>query len=540
MLGRSILVEIGRLGLVGEARHAVFTLASPVRRAGDRVRAVLSLPTTARRARDAKVPRRCSDLERMGTVMADTAYQGPDRVPSNGGTTDEGGSRGFGLGVATALIVGSIIGVGIFNLPSSLASYGPITLVSMGLTTIGALALALLFAALSRRMPADGGPYAYARVGFGNGLGFANAWSYWITAWAGNAAIAVGWVLYVEYFVNKGGNRLISVLLVLVGLWLPAFVNLSGVKNMGSVQVVTTILKFAALVFMSTVGLFYIDRANYTPWNVSGESPISAIGGGMAIALFSYLGVETAAVAAGKVRDPDRNISRSTIFGTLATAVVYMLSLTAMFGILSNAQLKASTAPFSTAANSMFGGSWAGDIMAIAVIISGLGALNGWTMICAEMPLAAANDGLFPEQFKRISSRGVPAFGIIASTVLASIAIVINYIGSSGATVFTTLVLMTGITAAIPYAFSALAQIKFRWIDHQTMETPRFVRDMVVAVLSVVFSVLFIWYSRNTGNSFWVYWAPFFLAGGAMLLGIPVYRRQRDHMAEPPPIPPFR
>src|SRR5215469_4063439 len=176
----------------------------------------------------------------------------------------------FGLSAAMALIVGSIIGVGIFNLPTSLASYGPITLVSMALTTVGALALALLFAALSRRLPADGGPYAYARVAFGNRLGFANAWSYWITAWAGNAAIAVGWVLYVEHFINKGQNKLITVLLVLVGLWLPAAVNLSGVKNIGSVQAVTTILKFAALAFVSVVGLFYIKSANFTPWNVSG------------------------------------------------------------------------------------------------------------------------------------------------------------------------------------------------------------------------------------------------------------------------------
>src|SRR5262249_41321909 len=113
-------------------------------------------------------------------------------------------SQGFGLPAAIALIMGSIIGVGVFNLPTSLAPYGPITLVSMALTTVGALALAVLFGALSRRLPADGGPYAYARVAFGNPLGFMNAWSYWITAWAGNAAIAVGWVLYVEYFVNKG------------------------------------------------------------------------------------------------------------------------------------------------------------------------------------------------------------------------------------------------------------------------------------------------------------------------------------------------
>src|SRR5947209_4324672 len=226
---------------------------------------------------------------------------------------------------------------------------------------------------------------------------------------------------------------------------------------MGSVQLGTTIVKFVALAFIATVGLFYIKSANFTPWNVSGESAIGAIGGGMAIALFSYLGVECAAVAAAKVRNPDRNIPRATILGTIATAVVYMLSLTAVFGI-------------------------------------------------------------------------------VPSTVLASAAMIINYLGSSGATVFTTLVLMTGITAAIPYAFSALAQLKWRWTDHRTLETPRFARDMIVAVLSLVFSILFIWYSRNTGHSFWVYWAPFFLAGGALLLGIPVYLGQRRHMSDPAPV----
>jgi APA family basic amino acid/polyamine antiporter len=463
------------------------------------------------------------------------ATAGPAQTP--GGEATNG--AGFGLTTATALIIGSIIGVGIFNLPTSLASYGPISLVSMGLTTIGALALAMLFAALSRRLPADGGPYAYARVAYGNGFGFANAWSYWITAWAGNAAIAVGWVLYVEQFVNTGHKKVFSILLVLVGLWVPAVINLSGVKNMGLMQVVTTILKFFAVGFIAIVGLFYIKSANYHPFNVSGESTINAIGGGMAIALFSYLGVETASVAAAKVRDPDRNVPKATILGTLATAVVYMLSLFAVFGILSNTVLANSTAPFSDAVNAMFGGTAGGKIMSLLVIISGFGALTGWTMICAEMPLAAANDGLFPERFKRLSKAGVPVFGITASTTLASIAMIINYLGSSGANAFTTLVLMTGITAAIPYGFSALAQIKWRRADQHLHKTPRFLRDMIVAILALVFSVLFIFYSRNTGHSFWLYWAPFFLAAVALALGIPVYNKQRGQMTEPTPVPPY-
>jgi APA family basic amino acid/polyamine antiporter len=134
----------------------------------------------------------------------------------------------------------------------------------------------------------------------------------------------------------------------------------------------------------------------------------------------------------------------------------------------------------------------------------------------------------------------VPAFGIIASTVLASIAMAINYIGSGGPEVFTTLVLMTGITSAIPYAFSALAQIKWRIVDRRTMHGQRFARDMLVAVVALVFSVLFIWYSRNTDASGFQYWAPFVLAGVALLLGIPVYFAQRGKMTQPEPVPEYR
>src|SRR3954453_10151927 len=157
--------------------------------------------------------------------------------PAGPAPVDQQEPRGtLGLGPATALIVGSIIGVGIFNLPASLAGYGPISLFAMWLTTVGALALAVMVAALSRRLPADGGPSAYARAAFGNLAGFSNAWLYCITAWSVNAAIVVGWVLYVEEFVNKDQNKLFSIVLALVGLWLPAASNLRGVAAMGTVQ----------------------------------------------------------------------------------------------------------------------------------------------------------------------------------------------------------------------------------------------------------------------------------------------------------------
>jgi APA family basic amino acid/polyamine antiporter len=447
----------------------------------------------------------------------------------------------MGLPQSTALIAGSIIGVGIFSLPYSLASYGPISLVSMALATVGAIALALLFAALTRRIPADGGPYAYARAAFGNRVGFANAWSYWITAWAGNAAIAVGWVYYVETFINTGGTKIWTILIALAGLWIPAAVNLTGMRNVGSFQLVTTIFKFVPLLLMAVVGLFFVESANFTPWNTSGDTDLSAIGGAMAICLFSYLGVEAAAVAAAKVRDPQRNVPRATVYGTLASAAVYMLSLVAVFGIIPSGALALdeNKASYATAADIVVGGSWAGNLVAVAVIISGIGCLNGWTMICAEMPLAAAKDGLFPERFGRLSSRQVPAFGIIASTALASVAVLVGYWGANGATVFTTLVLMTGITSAIPYGFSALAQISWRRRDGHAGGTARLVRDLTVAVVSVVFSMAFIYYSRNSGGSWYVTWGPFLMSGAAFLIGIPVYLAQRTHMATRTPVPTY-
>jgi APA family basic amino acid/polyamine antiporter len=189
--------------------------------------------------------------------------------------------------------------------------------------------------------------------------------------------------------------------------------------------------------------------------------------------------------------------------------------------------------------NAMFGGTFWGNVMAAVVIISGIGALNGWTMVTAEMPRAAAHDGVFPKRFEKLNARGMPAFGIVVSTALASIAMIINYLGSDGQTVFTTLVLMTGITAAVPYGFSAAAQIKWRIADQKKIDTPRFTRDMIVAVLSVAFSALFIYYSRNTGHSFWVYWAPYFMTIGAFLVGIPVYRHQRKRMTDPGEVPAY-
>ncbi|MET8454289.1 amino acid permease [Streptomyces sp. NPDC005209] len=420
----------------------------------------------------------------------------------------------LGLPAASALVIGSVVGTGVFALPSALAPFGPISLVAFVAVTLGALALALTFGALSKRVPASGGPYVYARAAFGEFAGFLNAWSYWITAWAGNAAIVVAWVGYVEVFVNTGHQKWISVLLALIGLWIPAAINLTGARNTGAFQVITTVLKFVPLVFMATVGLLFIDTDNFGDFNASGQSTLGAISAAAAIALFSYLGLEAASVVAGRVREPGRNVPRATVYGTLVCAVIYILGTLAVFGTVSHGALGESTAPFTDAANNIFGGTWAGDVVAAAAIVSGIGALNGWTMLCAEMPYAAARDGLFPAAFARLrGERGVPAFGIIASTVLASLITVFSYTRFED--VFTKIVLLSVLTAVIPYLFSAAAQLYWLLVrGRENLSSRRLARDVTVAALALVFSY---WSIQGSGYQT-VYYGLFVL-----LLGVPVY-----------------
>ncbi|MDI2128733.1 APC family permease, partial [Yinghuangia seranimata] len=280
--------------------------------------------------------------------------------------TEPGGAEAagtLGLPQATALVVGGVIGTGIFLLPATLAKYGTVSILAFGLVSVGAILIAMIFGKLGARIPASGGPYAYARDAFGEFPGFLTAWSFWLTAWIGNAGIAVAWVGYVNYFLHWD-STIGKIVIALVGLAVPALVNLSGVRNMGAFQLVTTVLKFAPLLFVAIVGLFFVSSVNFGPFNADGGSVIGALQTSAALVVFAYSGIEAVAVAAEKVRDPERNVGRASVFGCLACAGVYMLSTVAIMGNVPHDQLVDSTAPFSDALNNMFGGSAWGGVMA--------------------------------------------------------------------------------------------------------------------------------------------------------------------------------
>ncbi|MGW7065546.1 amino acid permease [Streptomyces sp. NPDC054855] len=449
----------------------------------------------------------------------------PDQEEQRTEQHEDGGSRHarrFGLPIATCLVMGNIIGGGIFLLPASVAPFGTISLVAFVVLTAGAIALALVFGRLARRDPRTGGPYVYARAAFGDFAGFLAAWSYWATAWVSNAALAVAAVGYLDVLIPVGDHRWTACLAALALQLLPALANFAGTRYVGAVQVVATVLKFVPLLLVAIGGLFFFDSANLGPFQASDDSPAGAISASAAILLFSYLGVESAAVSAGEVRDPRRNVGRATILGTLGAALVYLLGTLAVFGTVAHDKLVGSTAPFSDAVNVMFGGSWGGTAVALAAVVSILGALNGWTLLSAQTPYAAAKDGLFPEVFGK-KKRGVPTVGVLVTVVLASLLTVYNYTaGSSG--VFESLVLITTFTATVPYLLATAAQIYFLVSGQgERVNRAALVRDGVLAGIACGFSM---WLVAGSGYAA-VYQGVLFLFAGVLVYAWMAARKER-------------
>jgi len=421
--------------------------------------------------------------------------------------------RSMGVWMATALVIGNMVGSGIFLLPASLAAVaGPISIFGWVFTGIGAMLLALVFSRLGRAMPRTGGPYAYARRAFGDFIGFQTAWGYWIAAWAGNAAIAVAFVGYLAVFWGDlGTNNLLAALVGIGVIWLLTFVNILGTRESGAVQVVTTILKFVPLAVIGVIGLFFVESDNLTPFSPHGSW--SAISAAAPLTLWAFIGLESATVAAGEVKDPEKNIPRATIYGTLAATVVYIIGTIAVMGVIPTETLASSTSPFADAAGVMFGGSW-NKIIALVAMASTFGALNGWILLQGRVPLAAAEDGLFPEQFAQVhGERRTPVFGLVVSSILVTGLMLMNY--TKGLVdAFTFIILLATLTTLVPYAYSAAAQAHLYFTEREIFERGRFARDTIIAALAFAYSV---WAITGSGKDI--------IAKGFILLlaGIPVY-----------------
>lgn len=425
----------------------------------------------------------------------------------------------LGFWTATSLVVGIMIGSGVFLLPAALAPFGAASLLGWGLSFSGALMLALVFAWLAQAIPAPGGVYAYARAGFGDAVAFLVAWSYWICCWCANAALAVAFAGSLSaLWPSIGTTPMLSAMCALAALWCCTLINLAGVRRAGTMQLFTTLLKVLPLLIFGVLGLAHVRPDAYPVFNPSSESLGSVTTTVAALTLWAFLGLESAAVASGTIQAPERNVPRATVLGMLIAGSVIILSCTAVMGMLPMNQLQTSSAPMALAASVVWG-PLAGVAVGTLMSISCVGALNGNTLIQTQTPLAGARDGLFPKRFARVDARGTPVFGLLLSAVLATVLVLANA-SSSLISLFKFSILLSTATALLPYAVCTAAWVR--------LNPQAGVARKSIALMAYCFSI---WALIGTGSQALIW-------GIALLTaGLPVYcyaiweRKKRVQMA---------
>ena len=415
--------------------------------------------------------------------------------------------------MVTSLVIGNMVGSGVFLLPASLAPYGGISLVGWLVTTAGSILLGLVFARLARRLPAAGGPYAYTDQAFGEFAGFLVGWGYWISSWSAVAAIAVAMTGYLGDLVpaltrtpGAAAGTAISAIILLTA------VNVTGVRQAGWVQLATTILKVLPLVAVALFGLPRLMPANFVPFNPTGGSAFGAVQACIALTLWAFLGLEAGTVPADDVRNPSRTIPRATVLGVLIAAVLYVASTVAVMGMVPREVLAASSAPFAEAARTLWG-SGAGRLVAVGAFISCFGALNGWILVASQVPMAIARRRLFPPFFARMSSRGTPALGLVVSGTLATVLVAANFTKGL-VSMFTTMILLSTLASLIPYAFCTMAEALLSIRERRAMSAGALGRALALTAVAFVYAMIA---TAGAGQET-VYWG--FLT---LLAGIPVY-----------------
>ncbi len=419
----------------------------------------------------------------------------------------------LGLWTGTAMVAGTMIGSGVFLLPASLAAFGGISLLGWIVSTGGAVLIALMLSRLSRQIPRTGGPYVYTHSAMGEVLGFMVGWGYWAAILTGGAAISVACIGYLgTFFPILTSQPWISAIAALVIIWGLVIVNIAGVRESGALQLITLILKLLPIIMVIVAGCLYFEVAHFQPFNLSEGSTFSAITATGAMAFWAFAGLESASVVAEDIKDPERNVSKVTIYGVLLAALVYILGTTAVMGILSPEVLQDSNAPFAEAASRQFG-SVGGSVVALGAIISCIGALNGLIFVQARMPFAMARDGLFPTRFGKLSKRGTPAVALIASGIITTIFMALNY-SKSLVDLFTYIILLSTLSMLLPYAFSSVAELVLLAKNKGQMDKKQVTRNLILALAAFFYAF---WMIFGVGQES-VYWGLLLL-----LSGLPVY-----------------
>ena len=425
-------------------------------------------------------------------------------------------SNKIGLLPAILMVAGNMMGSGVFMLPANLAGIGSIAIIGWLITVVGAIALGLVFAKLTEVTTAAGGPYAYARKAFGDYMGYQTNLVYWLANVIGNVGLAVAGLGYLTPFFPALRDPLVMALAQIAVIWFFTYANILGPRVVGRMQGITTTVALFPIVGVALLGWFWFNPETYMEgWNVSGESSLTAVGMTLNFTLWAFIGVESASVSTAVVKNPAKNVPIATVVGVLA-AVCYVLSSSAIMGIIPNKELVSSSAPFSQAVSIALG-STAGKIVALCAAVGCLGSLAGWTLLVGQTAQAAAKDGLFAGIFARVNRRGVPSAGLAIVAGIMTLQVLAT-MSPTASEQFGKIASIAVIMTLLPYIYSSVA---IKILGREKMSDREGLFYTIVGLIAAVYSL-----SAMIGsNSEQTRWALIFVISTIIFYELSVNRK---------------
>lgn len=373
------------------------------------------------------------------------------------------------LGSLTALVIGSMVGSGVFSLPQNMAAgAGPLAiLIGWAITAVGMLALVFVYQSLAVRRPElDAGPYAYAKAGFGPFIGFNSAWGYWISAWVGNVSYAVIVFSALSYFFPAfgDGNTWQAVLGASILLWIIHFLVLTGIRQAAIVNTIVTVAKIAPVVlFVGVVAVAFrlnVWTLDFTGLgNASLGSVAAQVKSTMLVTLWVFIGIEGASVFSARA-ERRKDIATATVLGFFTCLALYALVSLLSLGILAQPELAALKNPSMAGVLEAVVGPWGAVLINLALVVSVVGAFLSWTLLAAEVPHVAGKDGTLPKFFGRESERGVPSTSLLITNLLVQAFLVITLFAQS---TYQALFYIASAAILVPYIFSGAFAAKLAW-----------------------------------------------------------------------------
>ncbi|WEL56521.1 arginine-ornithine antiporter [Pseudomonas kermanshahensis] len=365
------------------------------------------------------------------------------------------------LGALVALVVGSMIGGGIFSLPQNMAASAGVGAVLIGwaITAVGMLTLAFVFQTLANRKPdLDGGVYAYAKAGFGDYMGFSSAWGYWISAWLGNVGYFVLLFSTLGYFfpIFGEGNTPAAIIGASVLLWAVHFLVLRGIKEAAFINLVTTVAKIVPLVLFALICLFAFKLDVFTAdiWGLGTPelgSVMNQVRNMMLVTVWVFIGIEGASIFSSRA-EKRSDVGKATVIGFVTVLLFLVLVNVLSLGIMTQPELAKLQNPSMAAVLEHVVGHWGAVLISVGLIISLLGALLSWVLLCAEIMFAAAKDHTMPEFLRRENANQVPANALWLTNAMVQIFLVITLFSSS---TYLSLIYLATSMILVPYLWSA-------------------------------------------------------------------------------------